>query len=147
MLGKTLLTPMDDIVGYAKEKPNCTISYLKDKLNVPSDVLERWLVILDENEVVTMHYRGLKGFVSLTEKQKGMDNKESDIEKIEQVFIEKCRKKNLSFDKMQELWPKFLEEYIDEIKKEFFEKAKKKGFNEKKTEKAWERFKESLKLL
>ncbi len=147
MLGKTLLTPVDDIVDYVKEKQNCTISYLKDKLNVPSNVLERWLVILDESEVVTMHYRGFEGFVSLTEKQKDEDNKGSDIEKIEQVFIEKCRKKNLSFDKMQELWPKFLEEYINEIKKEFFEKAKKRGFNEKKTEKAWGKFKESLKSL
>ena len=35
MLGKTLLTPVDNIVGYVKEKPNCTISYLRDKLNVP----------------------------------------------------------------------------------------------------------------
>ena len=147
MLGKTLLTPVDNIVGYVKEKPNCTISYLRDKLNVPSNVLERWLVILDENEIVTMHYRGLEGFVNLTEKQKNVNNNASDVEKVEEIFIEKCRKRNLGFDKMQELWPKFLEEYNNEIKKQFYERAKDRGFNEKKIERAWEKFRKGLKSL
>ena len=77
-------------------------------------------MILDENEIIKMHYRGFEGFVNLTEKQKNVNNNASDVEKVEEIFIEKCRKKNLGFDKMQELWPKFLEEYNNEIKKQFF---------------------------
>ena len=42
MLNKVLETPVDTLVELVKKNDNCTITFLKEKLNLPLDIIEKW---------------------------------------------------------------------------------------------------------
>lgn len=145
MLGKILLTPVDEIVQYVKNNNGCKVSELGQKFRVPVEIIKKWLVVLEEYNVLKTHYKGLEGYVYITKEASEKEPKESiDVEKLKDTFIEKAKIKRLSYDKIKQIWPVFLEQYKVEIKNTFYEKAKKKGYEPAKIERAWFRFEEEL---
>lgn len=142
MLSKVLTTPVDDLVGLLKKKDSVTITDIQKELELPLPTIERWLIILEEFNVLGITYKGFEGIVSLKENEKKKDD--IDLDRLKETFIEKAKAKMYSYNKMRELWPVFLTEYKAEIRRIFFIKATQRGFNNKKTEMAWERFLTSL---
>lgn len=145
MLNKVLLTPVDNMVEIVKQNNKCSITFLKNKLNLPSEIIERWLTILEEYKVLNVHYQGLEGYVSVINqsKLKGFTN-EIDISKLKENFVERSKLKEMSYEKMKNLWPVFILEYDSEIKLLFYEKAKKIGYEREKIDKAWMKFRQDL---
>jgi hypothetical protein len=141
MLGKVLTTPVDDLVELIKQNNNCSITFLKNKLNIPQEIVERWIVVLDEYDVLKVHYKGFEGYLSISETTKKEAQKEKvNVENLKEIFIEKAKKKNLDYDRMKSLWPLFLKEYEKEIKDLFEDKAKDMGYESNKVTKAWEKY-------
>lgn len=143
MSDNILITPIDDLVSIVKSNRNSTITTLKFKLKVPMEILERWLVVLEEYGVIKVEYKGFEGFVNYVEKTKQSKGK-FDIYNLRNEFIESSKQKKISFGQMQKLWPKFISEYEAEIKKEFVEKAKSLGYDDFKIKKAWVKFRGDL---
>jgi hypothetical protein len=148
MLNKILTTPVDQLVELIKENENCTINFLKNSLKVPYEIIEKWIVILEEYKVIEVHYQGFEGFVRYVEKKNEESNSKKensiDIYNIKEAFLKRSNLKNISQEDMQKLWPKFVLSYEVEIKKIFFEEAKKRKFNEKQTDMAWIKYREEL---
>ncbi len=148
MLGKVLTTPVDDLVELVKNNNNCSITFLKNTLNVPQEIVERWIVVLDEYDVIKVHYKGFEGYLSITESSKKAAEKEKiNVENLKEIFIEKAKKKNLDYERMAKLWPLFLKEYETEIKDLFEDKAKDMGYESTKVSKAWDKYKLELREL
>lgn len=148
MQNKILITPVDTLVEIVAENKKCSITFLKNKLNLPVEIIEKWLVILEEYKIVNIHYRGLEGYVSIIEEKKEKNNpREVDISNIKERFIERSKLKEMDYNKMKKLWPIFISEYESEIKKEFSDKAKKIGYENEKIEKAWVKYKLDLEEL
>lgn len=150
MLNKVLKTPVDDLVEFVKTNPSCKVSLISTSLKIPTELIEKWLVILEEYKVLKIKYRGFEGFVHLNSNQIEKTNNVNetvDIDKIKNDFLKKVRSKNLSNDKITEIWRIFLKKYESEIKTMFFEKAKLKGYNNTKTNLAWGKFSIELEKL
>ena len=149
MLNKILLTPIDELVEIVRENKKCSVNFLKTHLNVSIEILERWLVILEEYKVLTVHYSGLEGYVTIIEEVNSSKNKndELNIYNLKDRFIERSKLKEMNYDKMKKLWPVFILEYENEIKREFYEKAKNVGYDLQKIDKAWIRYKQDLEEL
>lgn len=143
MQNNILLTPVDELVELVEANPNCTVKFLSDKLELPEEILQRWLVILDEFEVLDISYKGFDGFVKMSDSSKNK-KEEIDVENIKNVFVSKCREKGMGFKEMEDTWPQFLEQFEEEIKKLFEVKAKKRGFDQTKIKKGWEKFRREL---
>ncbi len=148
MLNKILTTPVDQLVELIKENENCTINFLKNSLKVPYEIIEKWIVILEEYKVIEVHYQGFEGFVRYIQKKDiDIDSKKDnkiDIYNIKETFLKKSHLKNIGTDEMKKLWPKFVLSYEIEIKKIFFDEAKNRKFNEKQTDMAWKKYREEL---
>lgn len=145
MLSKVLSTPVDDLVNLVKEHNNCSISYLRGVLNVPSEILERWLVVLEEYNVLRVKYKGFEGYVTLTQNTKEEKNKDRiNVEKLKEVFIDKAKSKNINYEKMKTIWPMFVKKYELEIKDLFEDRAKDIGYETVKIEKAWAKYRLEL---
>ncbi len=147
MLNKVLDTPVDTLVELVRKNENCSISFLKNNLKVSVEIIEKWLVILEEYEILKVQYNGLEGYVKLGKKEKeNIKKKEFDLERLKDIFIESSKKKKISYEKMKKIWPLFLIEKEEEIKKLFYEKAKNLKINENKTKKAWEKYKTDIEV-
>ena len=145
MQNKVLETPVDKLIEIVKKNNNCSIELLRSQLNAPQEILERWLVILEEYGVINVHYRGISGYVTISnETKKESEDKKIDVGKIKDIFIEKAKIKKVSYDKMQKLWPIFVLEYEKEIRDLFEDKAKDLGYDSQRIEKAWLKYKEEI---
>ncbi|NQZ85811.1 MAG: hypothetical protein HRU03_08885 [Nanoarchaeales archaeon] len=148
MESKVLLTPVDDMVEIVKQNPNCEIEFIAKKLNLPQELIEKWLVVLEQFKILVITYKGFKGFVNTSDSLKKHDSsKDIDIDKIKQVFISKSKEKGLSIDKMQQAWPTFLQRYETDIKDLFTQKAKTAGYEDGKIVLAWNKFRIELNTL
>jgi len=148
MGNKILLTPVDDLVEIIKGNPNCQIAFLAKKLDLPSSLVEKWLVVLEEFKIITIKYKGFNGFVNITSgvaKHEG--DKEIDIDKIKSIFVDKSKAKGLTIKKMQEIWPSFVLKYEGDIKDIFERKANVAGYPIDKIQLAWQKFREELNTL
>ncbi len=151
MTNKILKTPVDELVELVEKNQNCKISFLVSSLKVPAEILERWLIILEEFKVLKIKYVGFEGYISLTEnnnsKNESESNKTLDIDQLKNDFLKKARVKNLPSSKISKLWKLFLQNYEGDIKKLFEDKAKAKGYNNIKINNAWKKYKLELEVL
>ncbi len=159
-----LKTPIDDMVEILKEKKICSIKYIQEKLNVSTGLLEKWLTILEEYNVLTVFYRGLEGFAKIKEevaestkkgnnpvnamhdeiKQHHTNENFLNIEMIKAEFFKKSQLKSINDQMIRQLWPRFILKYESEIKNDFFLKAKSRNVQDHMIEKAWYAYKEDL---
>lgn len=149
MLGKVLKTPVDELVELVKKNKNCTIKFLQSQLKISLETIEKWLVILEEYNVITINFKGFEGFVNISsEYEKETEKKEEiDIENLKETFLEKTRNKNISYVETKKAWKLFLKRYEEEIKRLFIEKAKKEKYEIKKIGHAWDKYKADLENL
>ena len=148
MLNKVLSTPIDNLVEIVKRTGTCKLSYLNNELNVSPSILDKWLVILEEYDVLTVKYSGLDGYVRYIEKIEIEEVKSKseiiDANHLKIDFTKKARMKNLSTDKIKKIWPQFIKKYEEEIKENFLSIAQKRGHEPEKVNKAWKKYKEEL---
>jgi hypothetical protein len=149
MLNKILTTPIDQLVDLVKKNENCTINFLKNSLKVPYEIVEKWILILEEYKVIEVHYKGFEGFVKYVKKEDDLQKDEKktndiDIYHLKESFVKKSKIRKIEDGDMKKLWPKFVLSYEVEIKEIFLEEAKKRKFNEKMTNVAWRRYREEL---
>lgn len=145
MLSKVLLTPVDDLVNIVKSNPNCSINFIQQKLKLPLEVIEKWIVILDEFSVLDVNYKGFEGYVSLSNLQvEKSSDKNLDPELIKDSFIDKAKAKGLNFDQINNLWSSFFIKHETDIKKLFEDKAKKAGYDKSKIGLAWQKYRSSF---
>lgn len=147
MPSKVLLTPVDELVNIVKNNNHCSITFLSEQLKIPKEIIEKWLTILEEYDVVNVHYRGLEGFVDFTKKEKDDKSGNLDVDNIKTVFIEKAKLKNLDYNQIKILWNKFIEENEENLKLEFSNKAKSDGYEQNRIDKAWTKYKKELETL
>ncbi len=92
MESKVLLTPVDELVDIVKQNPNCEIEFISQKLRLPQDLIEKWLIVLEEFKILNIKYKGFKGFVNTSDSLKKHDSsKEIDIDKIKELYVSKSK--------------------------------------------------------
>lgn len=146
-MSKVLLTPIDSLVELLKQKKVLSFSQIQQQIKVPFEILEKWMIVLEEYKIVKTHYQGFEGYAEYTEVQKASEVKEINIDNIKEFFIESCKRKKLDDGEMGKIWPDFILHYEFDIKQLFSNKAKSLGFDEKKMDIAWQKYKKDLETL
>jgi hypothetical protein len=136
MKAKVLKTPVDTAVEYIKEHPDCTLTELTKVLGKDSKGLDKWLIILEEYGVINVKYVGFEGYIKYTKKEESI-KKAVNLDELKKRFLEMCRKSQISSERIQILWPKFVENYEDKLK-ELYESTKEKDKED------WNNFKTKL---
>ena len=147
MLNKILSTPIDDLVRIVKKTGRCKLSYLNKELNISSSVLDKWLVILEEYNILEVNYSGLDGevhYIEKLEEQKEEENNFINVNALKIDFTKKSKLKSISEEKTKSLWKMFINQYETEIRNNFLKISEKKGHEKSKTEKAWKKYREEL---
>lgn len=150
MQSKILITPIDNMVEFISENKNCSINTICSKFNLSLDIIEKWLVILEEYKILEVKYAGFEGFANINPKylekknlKKEKEDSFLDLKSLKLDFIKKVRDKDLQYQ-AEDLWPKFISNYEPEIKENFYKSAKERGFPEKTMDSAWNKFKLEL---
>lgn len=141
MQGKVLYTPVDTLVDLVKNNKNCTIKFLKNSLKLSEDIVEKWIVVLEEFKVIKVHYKGFEGYVEFVEKQDKKKEEESiEVDRIKERFVSRSKARGIGYERMKKLWPIFLQENQDIIKKEFYNRSVKMGYEQNRIDMGWKKY-------
>ena len=145
MRSQVLITPVDELVKCVISHPKSSISTLSKMLRIKEDVVEKWVIVLEEQSVFKVEYLGLNSVVSFINHE---SKKEVlHIDTIKDSFIGACYKRSIPTHKMRELWKQFFIEKELDMKLEFEKESIKKGFDKKKIPLAWSKFRKTLEEL
>lgn len=145
MLNKVLITPIDNLVDLVRKNKNCTKIFLINQLKISEEIIDKWLIILEEFKIIKIKYSGFDAFIDYVEKD--IQNVEIDklnILTLREDFVNLAKQKKFNYEKINLLWPKFVDRYEEQIKDLFFLNAKQKKFDQTKTIRAWNKYKEDL---
>jgi len=140
-----LRTPLDEIGFFLKDNKNKKFEMedLVKKFHVPPEVLERWLIILEQNKIIKIEYSGLKVLIQyvFSDKEGPVKEEEESIDKkiqeIKEIFIFKSKQKGFPEQEIEEMWKNYLKNYLPQLKKIFYRKAKLKGLSDEDIISTW----------
>ncbi len=145
MNSQVLITPIDEIVTYIKKNPRTSISKISKIFKIREDLVDRWISVLEEQEILVVDFKGLDSVVSF--KEHNGELKKINVENVKELFVQACYKKKVATPQMKELWIRFYKLFESEIKSEFEKECVKKGFDKKKIPMAWKKFSKTLEVL
>ena len=142
MVNPTLLTPIDEIVTYVKNKPGIGLKELSSIFKVSETIMDRWVSVLEEEEIFRVELHNLESHVHFNEKEKKV--KQIKVENIKEKFVQACYHRKVSTEKTKELWKIFFTEFENDIREQFEKESREKKFEIKKIPLAWKKFRESM---
>jgi hypothetical protein len=137
MLTNKILTPIDDFISFIKKNPNSEIYEIAKSLNFSVKVVERWVLILEEEEKIQVKVENFKSYVSYKSKTKI----EFDFSKLKNSFLQKAKQRKIPYFEILNLWKNYIEENEENLK--LYYKKDKKIINKK----SWKIFKLELEAL
>ncbi len=142
-----LRTVADELVDLVKKSNKISIEDAAKKLNVPLKSVEALVDFLVEEKVFGIEYKFTTPYIYLYKEynqnflHKGKGHHEFLTKVLtKDLFYEKAKGRNLSHDKVEMLWRKYLSENLDRIKEEFWRKSKEKGIPPDKIEELWQKY-------
>ncbi|MFP4402352.1 MAG: hypothetical protein ACLFPL_03900 [Candidatus Nanoarchaeia archaeon] len=141
----TLLTPIDELVTYVKNRPGISLKELSTVFKVSETIMDRWISVLEEEGILRVEIHKLESLVYFKEREKR--TKQIKVENIKEKFVQACYRKKISTEKTKELWKLFFNEFENDIKEQFEKESREKKFEIKKIPLAWKKFRESMQEL
>ena len=135
---------IDTFMLEIEKNPGIEILEISKKLEIDVDYIERWVLILEEKEILEVRNIGFKSHLYL----KQDSSNEFDFSFFKEEFIQKAKNKNVPYEKLEDVWRKFLGANENLLLDKFREKAKKETkHTDKEVIYAWNNFKKEYKVL
>lgn len=141
MNNNILRTSADDLYELVKTRKKISVEEAAKILRMPVKTVHALVEFLVEEKIFGIEYKFTTPYIYISEDPKGKKRSsfaESLITKEE--FFEKAKKRNIPFQRINELWKKYLGKNLKYIKGEFYAKASSKGLSKEKAELLWEKY-------
>src|SRR3989344_346587 len=144
MTNDVLKTSADDLYELVKARKKISVEEAAKLLRMPISTVHALVDFLVEEKIFGIEYKFTTPYIYISEEhpkrktafQSGF--KENIIAKEE--FFEKAKRRNMPFDKIYEMWNKYIKENLESIKKEFYMDAQSRGMPKEKTDILWEKY-------
>lgn len=146
MVNPTLKTSADDLYELVRNKKKISIEEASKELGLPESTVHSLVDFLVEEKLFGIEYKFTTPFIYLNDsnkKHKIIETPKSMLSKED--FFSKAEKKNIPFQKINELWTKYMDENLSLIKVEFIRKCKLRNVPEEKIGKLWSSYVSYLK--
>lgn len=146
MVNDVLKTSADDLYELVKSRKKISVDQAAKLIRVPINTVHALVDFLVEEKIFGIEYKFTTPYVYIIEErpngilsfQRSFTKNESIITKEE--FFEKAKNLNISFDKIYELWNKYIKENMDAIKEEFYIKAESRGMSRENIDMLWKKY-------
>src|SRR3990167_4416520 len=126
-----LTTSADELYNLVMSRKKISVEDASKILKLPMNIVHALVDFLVEEKIFGIEYKFTTPYVYISQDHPKRENSSQNsfaknmITKEE--FFEKAKSRNIPFDKIYELWNKYIRENLDAIKKEFYMKAESRG--------------------
>lgn len=144
MVEGELRTVADELVELVKKRKKLSVEEIANILKMVPAEVQMLVDFFVEEGVFGVEYKFTTPYIYLNEKKveekpkKEIRHKKGQSMKDE--FFEKAKERNLSHQKTQELWRKYLTLNMHSIREKFYEKARKRQIPNSEISDLWERY-------
>jgi hypothetical protein len=138
-----LKTSADDLYELVRSRKKLSVEEAAKILKIPDNIVQALVDFLVEEKIFGIEYKFTTPYIYISqEKLKKIDLLEKIEKKLvtKDEFFQKAGKWNISIEKINDLWKKYIKENFDSIKKDFYIKANLKNFSQEKIGSLWEKY-------
>ena len=139
-----LKTSADQLMELVKNKEKVTVEEAAKILRMPEKTVQGLVDFLVEEKILGIEYKFTTPYIYLSKKEFAekifVRKKKEPILISKEEFYKKAKLRNIPYQKIEELWRKYIEEHSDKIKEEFFRKSGEKNISANKTEELWQKY-------
>lgn len=132
-------TDVDMLVSLVEQKGSISIEQAAAQLKVPMATLQRWIDFLVEEEVLGIEYKFVTPYLYFNKPLKKAEDKNAAVEEKKE-FYKKARSRNLTDDKIKELWQRYLNQNLVDFRNHFVKKAKERGIPNSRADELWQEY-------
>ena len=143
MDNNVLKTSADDLYELVRSRKKISVEEAAKLLKNPDKVVQALVDFLVEERIFGIEYKFTTPYIYISKEKEEKIDLQSKIEKkliTKDEFFQKASKWNISFEKIKELWKKYVKENFDFIKKDFYMKANLKNISKEKIDSLWEKY-------
>ena len=144
MVNDVLKTSADDLYELVKARKKISVEEAAKLLRMPISTVHALVDFLVEEKIFGIEYKFTTPYIYMSQEHPKREESSQDsftknmITKEE--FFEKAKSRNMPFDKISEMWNRYIKENLDTIKKEFYMNAQSRGISREKTDILWEKY-------
>ena len=138
-----LKTSADDLYDLVKSRKKISVEEAAKILKISPDVVQSLVDFLVEEKIFGLEYKFTTPYVYLSQK----DLSKIDLQKkfgkkviSKDEFFQKASKWNMPFEKVNELWKRYVKENFNSIKEDFYIKANARNIQKEKIDKLWKKY-------
>ena len=142
-MNDVLKTSADDLYELVKSRKKISVEEASKILKIPMNVVQALVDFLVEERVFGIEYKFTTPYVYISQEHP----KEAQVQKsfaknliTKEEFFEKAKSRSMPFEKVNELWKKYIEQNIKNIRDEFYAKARQRGLNKEQIDLLWEKY-------
>lgn len=143
MDNNVLKTGADDLYELVKSRKKISVEDAAKLLKIPDDIVQSLVDFLVEEKIFGIEYKFTTPYIYLSQKkQKDIGFQSIPPKKIiaKEEFFQKADKWNIPFEKINDLWKRYLQENISAIKEDFYTKAQSRNIQKEKIEDLWKEY-------
>ena len=143
MADNVLKTSADDLYELVKSRKKIAVGEAAKILKVPSNTVQALVDFLVEEKIFGIEYKFTTPYIYISQdKRKKINIQDSLIKKLitKDDFFKKASRWNVSIEKMNDLWKKYVQENLDSIKEEFYKKANSRSIPREKVDVLWKKY-------
>ena len=147
MADNVLKTSADDLYELVRSREKISVEDVAKILRIPDNIVQALVDFLVEEKIFGIEYKFTTPYVYISQEKKGKIDLSEKIGKklvTKEEFYQKAGKWNISAEKINVLWEKYIKENFDSIKKDFYIKANLKNIPVGKIDILWEKYWEQL---
>lgn len=140
-------TIADELVELVKKSGKISVEGAAKKLKVPASSIQAIVDFLVEENIFGIEYKFTTPYIYIYKEFKQPRGKEksfTDELVTKEQFYERAKARKVSYEHIEGLWRKYLQQNLSNIRQEFLKKAKEKKVPEEKIEDLWNKYLEYL---
>ena len=138
-----LKTSADDLYELVKSKKKISVEEAAKILKISPDVVQSLVDFLVEEKMFGIEYKFTTPYIYLSQKDvSNIDLQKKFGKKVvsKDEFFKKASKWNIPFDKINDLWKRYVKENFNFIKENFYIKANSKNIPKEEIDKLWKKY-------
>ena len=143
MSDTVLKTSADDLYELVKSRKKLSVEEAAKILKIPNNIVQALVDFLVEGKIFGIEYKFTTPYVYLNQ-EKGGEINPQDIPTKKLItkdnFFQKASKWDISLEKINDLWKRYIKENFSYIKEEFYKKAHLRNLSDEKIEYLWRKY-------
>ena len=143
MVNDVLKTSADDLYELVKARKKISVEEAAKMLRMPISTVHALVDFLVEEKIFGIEYKFTTPYIYMSQEHPKRQEPQGSFTNnmiTKEEFFEKAKSWNISFDRIYELWNKYIKENLDALKKEFYMKAESRGMPRENIDMLWKKY-------